>query len=168
MIRQKVKDTAIQMVNQNGLINLSRSDLCEASGIPDGSFPHVMGCNFIDFIAELKRDGVSGSSTHIVKRVRANPHLRREQILDAAINAAKEIGYQKITRYDVAKKAKISMGLISRYFEGIEGLRSEIMITAIKRKIVEIVAQGLANNDFYAKKAPPKLKAEAITSLVNL
>jgi DNA-binding transcriptional regulator YbjK len=166
MNREQVKQTAIAMVQQAGLINLSRRDLCDRAGIPDGSFPHVMGCNFADFVNELKAEGHDGA-TYPVSKSRANPGLRKDQILNVAIGLAKEQGYHKITRDGVADAAGVSMGLVTRYFGTMKQLKKAVMRAAVKQAIPEIVAQGLANGDDHAKKAPAELKAQAATLLAN-
>lgn len=166
MNREQVKQTAIAMVQEAGLINLSRRDLCTRAGIPDGSFPHVMGCNFADFVSELKAEGRDGAA-YPVSKSRANPALRKDQILTVAIEMAKEQGYHKITRDAVAECAGVSMGLVTRYFGTMKQLKTAVMRTAVKQGIPEIVAQGLANGDDHAKKAPAELKAEAARLLAN-
>lgn len=166
MNRQQVKETAIAMVKKAGLINLSRRKLCESAGIPDGSFPHIMGCNFADFVEELRKEGISTPDVPVSKS-RANPALRKDQILTVAIEMAKEQGYHKITRDAVAECAGVSMGLVTRYFGTMKQLKTAVMRTAVKQGIPEIVAQGLANGDDHAKKAPAELKAEAATLLAN-
>lgn len=166
MNREQVKQTAIAMVQETGLINLSRRDLCDRAGIPDGSFPHVMGCNFADFVSELKGEGHDGAA-YPVSKSRANPALRKDQILNVAIGLAKEQGYHKITRDGVAGAAGVSMGLVTRYFGTMKQLKKAVIRAAVKQGIPEIVAQGLANGDDHAKKAPAELKAEAATLLAN-
>ena len=71
MKREKVKQTAIDMVEEAGLINLSRSALCARAGIPDGSFPHVMGCNFSEFVEELR--GICPDPAHVVSQKSSEP-----------------------------------------------------------------------------------------------
>lgn len=166
MKREHVKETAVAMVRETGLINLSRRELCDRAGIPDGSFPHVMGCNFADFVEELREDGVEQSVAPVSKR-RANPALRKDYILAVAVDMAKGVGCHKLTRDAVAEKAGVSMGLVTRYFGTMKQLRRDVMRRAIKENIPEIVAQGLANGDDHAKKAPAELKAIAATMLAN-
>lgn len=165
MKREKVKQTAIDMVEEAGLINLSRSALCARAGIPDGSFPHVMGCNFSEFVEELR--GICPDQAHVVTKNRANPALRKDQILSVAVNQAKDVGYTKVTRDAVADAAGVSMGLVSRYFGTMKNLRRDIIRYAIRNDIAEIIAQGLANGDDHARKAPANLKAKAATLLAN-
>lgn len=160
MKREHVKETAVAMVREAGLINLSRRQLCERAGIPDGSFPHVMGCNFAEFVDELRVDGVE-TAAHPVNKTRANPALRKDYILAVAVTMAKDAGYHKLTRDAVAEAAGVSMGLVTRYFGTMNQLRRDVIRYAIRHEIPEIIAQGLANSDDHAKKAPDELKTRA-------
>lgn len=168
MNKELLKEAARAMASEVGLINISRKSLCDRVDIPDGSFLHVAGCNFTDFIEELKGELFpnrlgAGPTT----KSRANPELRKEAILTAAIELAKEDNYLRVTRDNVAAKAGVSMGLVSRYFGTMKQLRRDIIRTAIKREIPEIVAQGLANKDPHVKKAPEELKAAAAKLLTK-
>ena len=167
MNREEVKQVAVKMVRDHGLINLSRSELCERAGIPDGSFPHVMGLTFAEFVAELSAEGITTATTTVSKR-RANPALRKESILDAAVALAKELTYKKVTRDLVAARAGISPGLVSRYFGTMKQLHRDIIRRAIKDEVLEVVAQGLANGDIHALKASPELKTKAAHVLANI
>lgn len=167
MKREQVKAVAVSMVKEAGLINLSRRELCERAGIPDGSFPHVMGCTFTEFVAELREENVEQGHAPVSKR-RAPAALRKEQLLDTAIELAIEGNYSKTTRDAIAERAGVSMGLVTKYFGTMQQLRTEIMRAAVKRGISHIIAQGLANGDDRASKAPAELKAKAATLLVNL
>ncbi len=166
MKREEVKEVAVCMVKGEGLINLSRRELCKRAGIPDGSFPHVMGCNFSDFVEELKLENIQ-EIAHSVSKTRANPELRKDHILNVAVKMAKASGYNKITRDKVAEGAGVSMGLVTRYFGTMGQLKNAIMRRAVKQGVAEIIAQGLANGDDHAKRAPAELKAEAATLLAN-
>lgn len=166
MKREQVKEVAVGMVTERGLINLSRRELCERAGIPDGSFPHIMGCNFAEFVEELKLENIIELS-HSVSKTRANPELRKDHILNVAVTMSRVGGYNKITRDKIAERAGVSMGLVTRYFGTMGQLRNAIMRRAVKQGIAEIIAQGLANGDDHARKAPAELKAEAATLLAN-
>ena len=165
MTRQDMKQTALRMVETAGLINLSRSGLCERAGIPDGSFPHIMGCNFSEFIQELQREGVS-SELHPVNKTRADPELRKAHILDTAVAVARNLGYTKLTRVDVAKAAGVSDGLISRYFPLMDDLKEAVIVQAVRHEIPEIIAQGLAAKDPQVKWIPADLRQKAIQILL--
>ena len=158
--REQVKTVAIEMVREHGLINLSRRELCERAEIADGSFPHIMGCNFSEFIDELKAE-TTDDTTHIVSKSRANPELRKEQILSVALNVARDTGYHKMTRDHIAEGAGCSVGLVSKYFGTMIKLKRAVMRAAINQEIPEIVAEGLAIGDKCARKAPQHLKEKA-------
>lgn len=162
-MKQEIKETALKMINESGLINLSRAGLCERVRIPVGSFAYYAGCTFTDFVKGLKDD----SNNHQVFKTRVNPILRRENILIAAVELARENGYNKITRDDIAERAGVSMGLVTHYFETMVQLRRAVMRHAIQFEIVEIIAQGLANKDDHARKAPEELKKQAVDKLLG-
>lgn len=159
MNKQKVKQTAETMIAENGLINLSRRDLCERAGIADGSFIYIMGCTFTDFVKQFKDNGTN----HRVNKNRVtNPALRKEHILSVALTVACEIGYYNLTRDAIAETAGVSMGLVSRYFGTMAQLKNDVVRAAVKRKIPQIVAQGLADgNKYIIKNAPQDLKTQA-------
>jgi len=164
MERNEVKKLAIRMVKRDGWINLSRSGLCQAAGIANGSFPSVVGCTFAEFVKELQEGSESDimNAPTVVTKKRANPEMRKEHILKAAVNLAMEAGYKSVTREGVANCAGISEGLVTRYFGTMNQLRTAIIRYAVKQEIVEIVAQGLAVSDPHAKKASTELKQKAI------
>lgn len=166
MKREEVKAVAIAMVAEASLINLSRRELCKRAGIPDGSFPHVMGCNFSDFVEELSNEGIEGVAT-AVSKTRVNPTLRKSYILQAAVALSIRNGYNKITREGVASKAKVSTGLVSRYFGTMDQLKMAVMQHAIDKSIAVIIAQGLGCSDCIARSAPVELKAKAAKLLAN-
>ena len=161
--KNDIKEIAQTMITESGLINLSRRGLCERAGIPDGSFTNVVGCTFTDFVKELTD---SGDHEEINKK-RNSPTLRRKQILNVAVNLAKTKGYHKTTRDEIAKESGIAAGLVSHYFGTMVNLRRDIIRAAIAQEIPEIIAQGLANNDDHAKKAPKELKQKALELIAN-
>jgi hypothetical protein len=166
MNREHVKRIALKMVQDIGLINLSRKSLCESAGIADGSFPHVMGCNFTEFIEEIKPEA-ENVLIYQVGKTRTAPGLRKEQILNVAIDLARNDGYHNLTRDGIAEQAGVSMGLVTRYFETMAQLKRAVMQAAIHREIPEIIAQGLVIGDKQARKAPEKLKAAAADILMK-
>ena len=164
MKREEIKKLAIKMVETDGLINLSRSDLCKRVDIPDGSFPHVMGCNFSEFVEELKGENISEKS-HGVSKSRVDPELRRAHILNTAVDMAKVDGYQRITRDGLAKKANVSSGLVTRYFNTMSQLRRSIVRASVQREVLEIIAQAVLSNDPHVSKASTELKKRALASV---
>ncbi|MCH9712703.1 MAG: TetR/AcrR family transcriptional regulator [Proteobacteria bacterium] len=165
-MKSHITNIALDMIHSNGLINLSRLELCERAGIADGSFPYHMGCTFTEFVSKL-RPQVEDQTIHKVVKLRVDPALRKDHILDCAIVVAMDKGYNKVTRDEVAEAAGVSMGLITHYFETMNQLKRDIMRAAVKRGIPEIVAQGLVNKDRHALKASKELKTKAANIIAN-
>jgi DNA-binding transcriptional regulator YbjK len=167
MNKQTITDTALRLVRNNGLINLTRASVCSEAGIPEGSFTGIMGCTFTDFVKKLKHETTESDQHPAVIRSRADPKLRSEHILRTAVNAATLYGYNNMTREQVAEAAGVSMGLVSKYFKTMPQLRRDVMRYAVRNKILSVVAQGLAAGDKHAKKADEKLKREAAELLMG-
>ena len=168
-MKSHITNTALDMVHENGLINLSRSELCERSGIPNGSFPHYMGESFTEFVSRIKKATENDDPRNYpVVKTRANPELRRDQILKVAVELSIKQGYNHIRRDDVAEAAGVSEGLVTNYFNTMNQLRRDIIRVAIKKEIPEIIAQGLANGDKHARKAPSELKEKAANIIAKL
>lgn len=152
------------MARETGLINLSRQALCDRAGIAPGSFSYYAGCTFNEFVAEI-RDGLEPHALYPVTKARANPELRKGSILDAAVELSKSHGYANISRQQIADRAGVSTGLVTKYFGTMQQMRRAIMRAAITREIPEIVAQGMACSDRHASKAPDELKNAARATL---
>lgn len=91
---------------------------------------------------------------------------RKSQLLEAALKIATRIGYTKVTREAIAKEAKVSPALVSFYFGTTPKMKRDIMRHAVKQEIVEIIAQGLADKNPHAQKAPDDLKKRAAAHLI--
>ena len=90
---------------------------------------------------------------------------RREEILNAALDVAEHQGYKRLTRIQVATRAKCAESLISKYFGTMEKFRRTIMRNAVKNERLMIIAQGLVNGDKHAQKASQELRDRALKSL---
>lgn len=90
---------------------------------------------------------------------------RDAAVLAAGIALAKEVGYQWITRDDVARRARVSPGTVNNAFHPFVELKRAVLREAVRAGIVEIVAQGLADGHEIAKGAPPDLKERAVSFL---
>lgn len=89
-----------------------------------------------------------------MERKRLKPALRKEAILNAAIELAEADGLQRITRDRVAAAAGVSMGLVSHYYKTVPQLRRDIMRRAISQDCYGVIAQGLILRDKHALKIP--------------
>ncbi len=155
--RHNIKKIAIELVKKNGLINLSRKELCDTSGIPDGSFAHVMGCTFTIFLEELQSE-VDDTHEPKARKKRVAPEIRKNHLLNVAVKLSLSKGYNHITRLEIAEAAGVSCGLINVHFGTMPQLRGDIMRAAIKREILPIIQQGWAVRDARALKISPELR----------
>ena len=167
MTRDEIKQLAVNMARSEGLINLSRSGLCSAAGIPSGSFHRIVGNTFTQFVDELRTDpALSVSATsYRVHKARTNPELRKESILDAAVTVARSVGYQQATLARVAEEAGVCTALVSRYYGTVGQLRRAVMRRAVTAEVLDVLAQGLASRDPQALRAPEELRRRAVESL---
>lgn len=91
---------------------------------------------------------------------------RKAAILAAAVEEAKDQGYQWITRDAVAKRAGVGAGSVNVAFGRMVELKRAVLREAVASRIVVIVAQGLADQHPIAKDAPSDLKQEAVALLL--
>ncbi len=90
---------------------------------------------------------------------------REDQILQAALDVAEQVGYQRTTREAVAARVGVSPGLISLRFGTVKNFERAIMGAAVAHARTKVIAQGLANNHPRALAAPEALRQAAVLSL---
>lgn len=95
------------------------------------------------------------------------PSARKSEILDAALRVAAASGFAAMRQQDIATEAKCSYGTVSTHFTNMRTMRRAVMRAAIERKILLIIAQGLAAYDSDARKAPQALRKAALATLSN-
>lgn len=100
-----------------------------------------------------------------MKRKHLNAEARADELLEVAVRVAAERGWSKMTRACIAEAAQVSEGLVSARLGTMDALRRSVMRAAVKRRIVGIVAEGLALRDRHAAKADDDLRAEAARRL---
>jgi len=91
--------------------------------------------------------------------------MKKEDLLSAALDCARDLGYQNMTRDDVAGYADCAPSLIHYYFETMEGLRKEVMYSAIEKEDVYVLLQGLVVKNPTAIRAPQPLIDEALQTV---
>lgn len=166
MTRQQALEVGRKLAAEIGLANVSRSNLCEAMGIPNGSLKNVVGCQFTEFFEELKTVVGDSPGNFSVTKTRADPELRKDSILNSAMTLAAEIGYNRLTRAKVAEAAGVSESLVSKNFGTMEQLKNDIVRRAIKTENLKIIAQGLVTNNRHIKKVSSDLKHRALKCLI--
>jgi len=105
--------------------------------------------------------------TNRLKGARMNPLARKEQILNTAINLAIEKGYRQLTRRAVANRMQCASALINHYFKDIENLRNIVLLTAIEKEILPILAENYAAWGEETAELPQQLKEKVIRYLTN-
>lgn len=166
MSKQRALEVGRKLAADIGLANVSRSNLCEAMGIPNGSLQNVVGCQFTEFFEDLKKEVGDSPGTFAVTKTRADPELRKDSILNSAMILAEKIGYNRLTRAKVAEAAGVSESLVSKNFGTMDQLKNDIIRRAIKTENLKIIAQGLASNNRHTKRVSSDLKHRALACLI--
>lgn len=99
-------------------------------------------------------------------RTRMQPETRTKHILAHAVELAEANGYTTITREQVARAANVSEGLVSTYFEDMQGLRDAVMRYAIRNNVLRIIGQGVVAHDPLVTTVPHTKRIRAIKALV--
>lgn len=98
-------------------------------------------------------------------RTRMGRRERYDIILSAALRVACDVGYNRITRDDIAMAAGCSPALVSDFFGTMPSLRRTIVRAAITQRVLPVVAQALAIRDPHALRAPQELRDAAAAAL---
>ena len=105
------------------------------------------------------------------KRVRSTPEVRRRQLIEAGMKRIQQHGIAGFTVEKIAETAGVSMGLISRYFDGRDGLLAAVYehllnsitrltpcVTSSLSESIEVVVEVIENNfgnEVYSRKNFP-------------
>lgn len=102
-----------------------------------------------------------------IKGARMDPSARKEQILTTAINLALEKGYRQLTRRAIANRMQCASALINHYFDNIDNLRKIVLLTAIEKEILPIIAENFVVWGKETAELPQQLKEKVIRYLTN-
>lgn len=91
---------------------------------------------------------------------------RDGRILSAAVELAKTLGYQWITRDQVAEAAGVSTGSINSAYGTMRDLKRAVLSYAVEHEIIEIVRQGIGDDHEITRAAPAELKKRAAALMV--
>lgn len=84
--------------------------------------------------------------------------LRRERILDAALQLFREAGYDAVRTEDIAAAADVSVGTLYNYFEN----KGDLLLALVTLEVEEVLEQGGA-----VVTSPPADIAEALNWLIG-
>jgi AcrR family transcriptional regulator len=92
---------------------------------------------------------------------------RQSRVLEAAVASALAVGYQWITREDVAARADVSEATVSNAFGTMRDLKRAVLTEAVRRPILKLIAEGLADRHPIALDAPADVRQQALATLTN-
>jgi len=165
--KEKIERAAEALVKKHGIVNLTKADVCEKAGVPDGSFVHYMGTSWTDYLEEL-RGLVEGQTFTTIKRTRAAASDRLNQVMNHAIAEAKLVGYDRLTLPMIAERCGVSRTVVFNHLGTTKQMRESVLRSAVRRGEAAIVAQGIANQDPIALRAPKPLRLEALAILKGI
>lgn len=166
MNQNRVEEITIKLADKIGLINITKERLCFETGIPVGSFNNVMGRSFTSFISYLHAKGICELGK-LDDRLRVNPDLMKDFILNCAIELSEKNDYKTLTRAMIADQLAIAPALVSYYFGEMESLKNKIVKTAIERENLTIIAQAVTFKHPAIKNISEKLKTNALKAAIN-
>jgi AcrR family transcriptional regulator len=92
---------------------------------------------------------------------------RNRVVLDAACSDALDMGLALVTRDGVARRAGVSAGSVTRSFGDMAGLRRAVILEAIARPMLSVLAEAIVAGDSTARDAPDDLRAAALASVAH-
>ena len=98
----------------------------------------------------------------------ADPRIRKQQLLNAAVELALQVGFSNMTRDSIAQFANVSTGLINFHFDSIKQLRKELIKLAIDKEILPIIIQAIGKGEIKLNKLPPEVRTKIADYLSNI
>lgn len=92
---------------------------------------------------------------------------RRAQITDAAKKLAMNGELYTFTLEQVAEMLDISRALVRYYFGSVQGLRCELIVSAINERTYPIIAQAIVSCDPLVKDIPRDLHNAALKAMAK-
>jgi AcrR family transcriptional regulator len=93
--------------------------------------------------------------------------MTKLRILQAAISLAREGGFSKVTRDNVALAAGVATGLLYHYYDSIDDVKSKVLEVAIEAEDAELLKCGIVAAHPTALGAPDELKKRALELLAE-
>jgi hypothetical protein len=149
-----------RLIKSHGLANVSHADLCDVAGIAPGSLASVIGCPLHEYLMRIAQAGTYGPAVPITK-TRVHPDVMRLHLLTVALDIATHTRYRAVGRGQLSEIAGTTRQNVQRFFSPARALGDAILLEAIARGVVPVVAQGLTDRDPIARKASPELTERA-------
>lgn len=97
--------------------------------------------------------------------VEAKRSARRKAILTAAIAEARDKGFANIRQAAVAARAGVAKGSVTAAFGSMGQLCEDVLTVAVERRLLPIIAAGLAAGHPVARAAPAELRQASIAAI---
>jgi AcrR family transcriptional regulator len=95
-----------------------------------------------------------------------NPEERNNEILEAAMDAAREMDFRHLTREAVAERAGVTPPLVNYYMGNLEQIREAVVREAIDREDLEILAQVMLAKHKAARRLTGALRTRVVDALL--
>ena len=135
--KKTIRPVAVQI----GLSNLTHQNFCDALCIPKSALERVTGKNFTSWVEFMRADNVPLGTPEPRGRIH-NPAIRRELLLDTALELAEAAGLDRLSAPYIAAVAGVSRTLVQKYLDG-RPLREVVVAHAVARSNATVVAEGL-------------------------
>ena len=99
------------------------------------------------------------------KTRRYRPHIRRQDLIEVAIQLACGGHYLKVTRDSIAALVGCTRGLVSHYLGKADQMRDTIVIAALQQENLAVIAQALSAKHWAVAALPEGLRVRARESL---
>lgn len=100
------------------------------------------------------------------KKHHAKGAKRKDDMLTEACRLAANKGYKSVTPTTLADAMGCAHSAISYYFNTIPQLQRDVMRHAIRTENLTVIAQGLADGNSHARKAPVELRRRAVEAVL--
>ncbi len=98
---------------------------------------------------------------------RSSAKVRKEEILAAALDIAKQSGLAAVSGKKIANALGVMRPTVMYHIVDMATLRHDVMREAIRTEVLAVIAQGLALGDVIAQGAPRDLRRRAAAVLVG-
>lgn len=142
--------TTKRLIHTQGLANVALADVCEACGVPVGSFKKLAGVTFTEMLLGLARRGHYGPAVPVTK-TRVHPEILRTHILTVALAACKHQHYRSLRRSKVGEAAGVGRANMHRLFPTPRGFSDAVVKEALQRANATVLRQAAKSNDILVR-----------------
>lgn len=165
-MNEEFLSTVERIARRDGLLNVTAGGLCHEFGCTITTLRKRLGMPFGKVLKRLHKIGVplyKEGDTPVT--LRTYPAIRRDYLIEAALSLAKRNKTYWLTRETLAAYAHVAPATVTYHLGTVDKMRKLIMREAVKRKVAEVVALGLAGGDSIARRAPADVRQAALDSL---